>query len=431
MITTIAELLQQLIEREAEVLAEQPIVHRPTIGNMYEGLTRDVLLRAIPPSLGLQLLDGFVEGHDGALSQQVDAMLVMGNAGRQIPKTSQYIWPIRDVLAVFEIKKVLYGADLADALTKMKVISDLQLAALNARAIPDVSLGASARAFARVFGRHPRPDELSDFVGEGGEVFRTIAAEQLAPVRVIYGYEGYVDEYGLREGLMAYLESRIGQAIGPATLPSLIVCRGNSIIKTAGHPYTVPVATDGWFALFGSERRQPWRLLIELIWTRLANQFAQVFPMDDTLDNEAIARLLEGKPVEEDGRRGWMYKIIPIARADLNQIASEKWSPVELTLNEEVVLKVALATGGLDLNDRDLRAFATKEGFGPREVAQSLVDNRLFAWTGEDTAEPIADTIHMATTPDRRTWASLNGELLMLWVEAQIDVAAVGESDPS
>jgi len=50
---------------------------------MYEGLTRDILDRAIPASLDLRIVDGFVE-LDGALSPQIDAMLVTGG-GRELP----------------------------------------------------------------------------------------------------------------------------------------------------------------------------------------------------------------------------------------------------------------------------------------------------------------------------------------------------------
>ena len=56
--------------------------HAPTIGAMYEGLTRDILDRAIPASLDLRIVDGFIEGADGSLSPQMDAMLVTGKEKR-------------------------------------------------------------------------------------------------------------------------------------------------------------------------------------------------------------------------------------------------------------------------------------------------------------------------------------------------------------
>jgi hypothetical protein len=68
-----------------------------------------------------------------------------------------------------------------------------------------------------------------------------------------------------------------------------------------GHPYIEPMGDNGRWGLFGSERRAPFRLLIEFIWTRLSNQFGQIFPMDDSLWEESLARLLDGTPVAVDG----------------------------------------------------------------------------------------------------------------------------------
>src|SRR5438105_1073518 len=124
MISTLANLLQGIREAEAKKLGDIDIRHGPTIGDMYEGLTRDILDRAIPPSLDLQLVEGFVEGVNGEQSNQTDIMLVKGK-GRPVPYTDSMIWDIRNVLAVIEVKKTLYGDDLADAFGKMWRIAAL------------------------------------------------------------------------------------------------------------------------------------------------------------------------------------------------------------------------------------------------------------------------------------------------------------------
>ncbi|WCJ66290.1 hypothetical protein G6M15_25395 (plasmid) [Agrobacterium tumefaciens] len=140
MITSLAEFLDQLQEKEAAILAEQSVTHGPTIGDMYEGLTRELLERAIPQELNIRLVDGFVIGVDGKHSHQTDAMLVMGERGQRIPKTDQWIWPIEDVLAVFEVKKTLFGNQLVDSIEKMRVVS------LQQKETPSVSQSRSAPA---------------------------------------------------------------------------------------------------------------------------------------------------------------------------------------------------------------------------------------------------------------------------------------------
>jgi hypothetical protein len=51
MITSVANLLRDLMVKKAVKLDEETITHPPTIGAMYEGLTRDILDRTIPASL--------------------------------------------------------------------------------------------------------------------------------------------------------------------------------------------------------------------------------------------------------------------------------------------------------------------------------------------------------------------------------------------
>lgn len=51
MISNVASLLEKLLDAEALKIAQQGITHAPSIRVMHEGLTRDVLDRAIPSSL--------------------------------------------------------------------------------------------------------------------------------------------------------------------------------------------------------------------------------------------------------------------------------------------------------------------------------------------------------------------------------------------
>jgi hypothetical protein len=91
MIKTIADLLRELMVKEAAKLDDETITHGPTIGSMYEGLARDILDRVIPGDLDVRVVDGFIEGVDGSLSPQLDAMVVTGK-GRQLPYTTNFVW---------------------------------------------------------------------------------------------------------------------------------------------------------------------------------------------------------------------------------------------------------------------------------------------------------------------------------------------------
>jgi len=99
MITTIADLLNDLRLAEAERIDQQQIKHTTTIGDMYEGLTTAVLECAIPAQADLRVVSGFAETNSGDRSGQIDCMIVSGS-GKQLSYSKSSVWNIRDVIAV-------------------------------------------------------------------------------------------------------------------------------------------------------------------------------------------------------------------------------------------------------------------------------------------------------------------------------------------
>src|SRR5687767_11023058 len=123
MIKTLGEMLEQLRQAEAKRLDAVDIKHAPTIGAMYEGLTHDILDRAIPPGLDLRVVSGFAVDGKGGTTGQLDCMLVRGE-GTPVPFVSgMYQWHIQDVLAVLEVKKELFGSELGDAYDQLKSVT--------------------------------------------------------------------------------------------------------------------------------------------------------------------------------------------------------------------------------------------------------------------------------------------------------------------
>ena len=59
-IDTVADFLHELRRVEASRLDDVDLRHGPTIGDMYEGLSHDLLERALPPGLGLRVVRGFI-----------------------------------------------------------------------------------------------------------------------------------------------------------------------------------------------------------------------------------------------------------------------------------------------------------------------------------------------------------------------------------
>jgi Domain of unknown function (DUF6602) len=112
MLRTVAELLEAFLEKEVARLDLLKITHPPTIGAVFEGLTRTVLNLALPLEPTLSIVSGLARAVDGSLTDELDAMLVTGE-GEDIPYDGKKIYPIDQVLAVVEVKKNLYTCDLA------------------------------------------------------------------------------------------------------------------------------------------------------------------------------------------------------------------------------------------------------------------------------------------------------------------------------
>jgi len=99
MIRSLADLLSALVSKGRDELDEysSQLTHSGLIGDMYEGLTKEIFNRSIFEGLDLRVVDGQIRGAPGQLSKQIDCMIVHGDAD-QIPYTTSYVYPIERVL---------------------------------------------------------------------------------------------------------------------------------------------------------------------------------------------------------------------------------------------------------------------------------------------------------------------------------------------
>lgn len=426
MIKTLSELLQALRTTEAQILAAQDIKHGPTIGDMYEGLTRDILTRAIPPELGLQVVAGFIEGLDGNKSNQADVLLVRG-AGREIPYTGKYIWPIQDVLAIFEVKKTLYGEDLKDSFAKMHKVMDLHREFAASGGYAGKAINFAHKNFAMLTGFHPRVDDVDHLPMPLPLIHHWLELEQLAPVRIVLGYEGYVNEKGLRSGIGELMDKQ-GDGIDRGFLfyPTLIICREFSVVKSNGLPYYYPLDHHtSWWHTMMSNAENPTKILLEQIWTKINVEMEISLPMDDTLQQEIFSPFLRQKFVQRelDGvmRSGFAEDRFDHLPSNAPHTPSE-WVPHDAEIVESVILMRASASGSVSIDDHGLQSFARKEGTSAEDAVREMVRKRILGWTdaSERVARPIATSYATVFTPTGKTVVSEQSSLLSLWALEQI-----------
>src|SRR5690606_26598097 len=125
MINTVADLLNEFSHKEQELLKTYDIIKHPgIIGDMYEGLTKEILDKSIFEGLGLKVRAGKITSSKKELSGEIDCMLVVGD-GQKIPYTDKYIYDSSKVIAVIQVKKNLYTKDIQDSFKNLKSVIDV------------------------------------------------------------------------------------------------------------------------------------------------------------------------------------------------------------------------------------------------------------------------------------------------------------------
>ncbi len=117
-ISSLADLLNEFVLAEKEILNQQNIKHPPTIGAMYEGLTKDVLEKSIFSELNLEVIkNSFIKGSN----TEFDVMLVAGD-GYKIPHTDSYTYDPQNVIVVIQVKKNLHSKDIKEGYRNLQFI---------------------------------------------------------------------------------------------------------------------------------------------------------------------------------------------------------------------------------------------------------------------------------------------------------------------
>ncbi|KRA30966.1 MULTISPECIES: DUF6602 domain-containing protein [unclassified Nocardioides] len=389
MIRTVADLLSAVLASELPKLDASEVVHAPTIGDMYEGLSGHLLERAVPEGLGLRVVTGFVRGHDGTLSGQIDRMLVVGE-GEQVPQTINYIYSVEDVIAVIEVKKTLTKADLGDAMAQLQQVRAIEKsyrATAQGQLQPADEMSAY-KAYSEMTGRVLPPVSDADSLTLFDQLLlQALLEEATSIIRVAIGWHGFKFERALRKAVGELVAENVGQASsGPASLPQLIISGDFSIVKANGQPYSPNTAGDRW-PFYGSSSINPLLLLLEFIWTRLDVKFGLGNPWGEDLTQEVLRALLIGEAVEQNGQRGWRIEVVDATTKDLRAApVEEPWEPERFTLEAFVVIQRLCAGKIVRLDDPKLLAWLGEQSRTVEDLASELVASRLVARTADGNA---------------------------------------------
>lgn len=379
MIVTVADLLQSLMKKEKELIKQYEIVgHGPTIGDMYEGLTTNLLNKAIFQDLDIRIASGKIRNSQGEFSNEVDCMIVEGE-GDAIPYTDKFIYDISQVIAVLEIKKNLYKGDLIDSYKKMQriyQISEPDPKSVNMKGLRD--------AFRHIVKKElPNYEVVETLPFHEQMIYHSLLMEEMLPVRIVFGYYGYNSEYSLREAFFKYITDESGnRGYSPVIFPDLIICGNNSLAKLDAMPYIGFIDKNDFWNFYASSVHNPLLLLLEVIWTRLSYNYNidnSIF--GDDLDFEAFHPYLSGKARMLDSVAVWEINYHFIERKNLviDPIYFE-WKPAELDEPEWFIINWLCKNGVLDVSEPGFVIWLNEKGADLKKIVESLTKKGLITF---------------------------------------------------
>lgn len=373
MIETIHELLLAMKNKGVdEIEPYLNIGHNPTIGDMYEGLTKQLMAKTIFKGCNMHVVSGKITNSQGEFSRQIDCMIVTGE-GKKIPYTDEYIYDVNNVIAVVEVKKNLFSNDLSNAYDNLKSVMNI------AEPNSDIRINMLRDAFTGI-SKLPLPeyDEVDKLDVKYRMLYHSLICECFLPIRVIFGYEGFASESSLRDKFVDFICKQTEIQEGPAkgfgavSLPNLIIAKENSLIKTNGMPYMIDIEGIDDYCWIASYRKNPLLLFLELLWTRLTYFFdipTGVF--GDSLENEGLMPLLTACGSEN----GWQYQVLN-EKYFSNLESHINWTPSILSLTEFVLLNKMCEKGSITI-DKDFEDFINSQGEKLQDVIKRLNDERL------------------------------------------------------
>lgn len=429
MIETVSEFLEEFKKKGIDEIASKDgdITHTVTIGNMFEGLTSELLNRSIFLGLNLKIVNNsFIYNDSGSLSKEMDCMIVIGD-GQKISFSNQFKYHIKDVVAVIQVKKKLFKDSLDDAHQNLKSVIDTAEPRDGEMYMRRIQMDSYKLLMGKVM---PITKEISEKSWREQMIFHFLLMQSFWPIRILIGYESYKTEFGLREGFVNHLEELVKDGprpgYNPISFPDLMICGENSIIKNVGMPFGFPIQDDQEFywEILQTTNNRPMYLLLEMIWTRLSYRFeigSQVFGDDFALD--AFHPFINCKERKMDEMNyGWEYNYHGLTQKELSQpLVPIEWKPIEINKVESSILFTLINTHSIKC-DKNLLEYLANEKVTLDDFIENLRKKRIAYKEGNEIIL-LMDSPVISFATDGKTYIGENksGEMSN-WIKKKASI---------
>ncbi len=387
MIRNLADFIRMLQVEEKKKLSEYKLTHPPTIGAMYEGLSAGLLKKSLPGDLGLNFVSGFIHNGKDLITREIDCMMVRGE-GETIPYTTKFKWHVKDVIAVFEIKKKLYTSGMVDSFELLRgVIKSYGSYITSCSDKKKFRIDSVVRMFETVTGeKFPGSNSIKTLSLEKELLFHTFILELVSPIRVVIGYDGFKNEYAFRKALCDFLVKNTGKpGFGPTSFPQLMISGNYSLIKLNGQPYMGRRDDNRW-CFYASARSNPVLMLLEFLWTRLSRLgILQEDIWGKDLTKQNLIQLLLAEPEITEKGMGWKCTIIPAQSGEFKEAPAETdWSPYYVTLAQFNILGWLCNGKAVRVDDIELLNYLSSKNEQIKDVLDPLFEIGLVVLSGKE-----------------------------------------------
>lgn len=421
MINTLSDLLKAFVEAEKTALNKYDIAHRPTIGEMYEGLTKELVSRSVFAGMNLVVTtQSFIEGCD----TEFDVILAEGE-GIQVPYTTSYRYKPSQVIAVIQVKKTLNAQELRNSYDNMR-----QVAKVFQENITDINAAMANDAFKSICHKELSAYKRGHLTLQEEYIYHTLVMDCFFPLRIVLGYNGYKTEERLRESYISYLEGnksteeKLVTGYSPMIFPNLIISDGFTLAKLTGCPYSTRLGAvlDGWWEVMVSSHYNPMHIFLEMLWTKLSYRF-HTLPQElfgDDLSYEPFAPLLRAKIHcdANDKPIGWDYEFTCYKEKQLLQNDDlQPWHPIIVNSAQFSVLR-ELQKHDIDLNtDKSMETFVVQSGYTSLQEFVDDLEQTGFVSVEGSILRMIANKLDFVFSPDGNTYAADNNDgRLSRWI---------------
>lgn len=401
MLIAVQKIIEELVDRQKLVFDKFDVGgHAPTIGEMYEGLTEELSKTSLESfkNLNLKVVSGFIVDSNEKISGQIDCMIVIGD-GEEIPgKKNKYKYNVNNVIVVFEVKKTLNRKELNKAIKHLAKITRLK--------ITQGTKGKLAYdAYRNILRKEPSFEKFENKDTFEALLKALLITESAYPVRVVLSYGGFKTEKGLRDSFTSSFSKNLkNENYSLVALPNLIICDKYSILKFNGMPYFYYSSATEWLG-FGSIGDEPFKILLELIWTRLTYLMdvpVEIFGEDLALEH--FAPLLKFKFSDLKGFEAIQYER---THSELKEsVKKEMWEPVEITKDEWIFFQLLLECE-VDISHKEIELFLKNKNINVINFCENLREKGL-GHLQEGKFCYLTDALTLAILPNGKTYAADN-----------------------